>query len=176
MRAAWDYRRTMFYAAIAVTALLTLSVWAYKNEWLIKREKAPQGVEHSSVVHQSLTPTNLEQVRAWFGPWTLQDPSHSGTDALVLIRGDGGLEVSSWTVKTDSSWQPTDVPQIAQISTYATHVDFTLGGLTVYSVKYDQPFVIEQAPDRVYAFVSKGGRGQIVSTTPRLVKQAGHTA
>ena len=176
MRAVWDYRRTLLYASVALSVFIFLGVWAYKNEWLIHRGNAPQAVEHPSVVHQQLVPTNLEQVRAWFGPWHLTDPSHPGSDSLVLIRGDGGMEMSSWTVKTDSSWRPTDVPQIDQFSTFSTHVEFTLGGLTVYSVKYGQPFVLEQAPDRVFAIISRGGRGRIVSTTPRIVKQAGHKA
>ena len=176
VKALWDYRRTTLLTIAALVVLFVLVVWAYKNEWLIKRGPAPQAAEHPAVVHQSLPPTNLEQVRAWFGPWQLVDPLNAGTTALVLIRGDGGMEASSWTTKVDSQWHPTDIPQINQIEYLGGNVNFTLGGPTIYTVALGQPFVLEQLSDRVYAFVHNGGKYKIVSTTPRYVKTSGHKA
>jgi hypothetical protein len=176
MRVLWDYRRTTLYAATAVASAVFVLGWAYKNEWLVHHGNAPQHVEHPAVVNRTLTPSNLDQVHTWFGPWTTVDSGLTMSDRLVLIQADGSTSASSWNASVDDTWRTSDIPQIDQLTYKEKSVEFTTGGLAIYKVAYGQPFVLEQLPNKVYAFVIDGGKHLIKSSSAQHVKHSRHNS
>lgn len=125
---------------------------------------------------QTLTPTDLDQVINWFGPWQTLPSGSTGSPALVLLHSGGSIDRSSWVVSVDASWQRTDPPQIVNVTAASAKVTFTTDDGKTYAVGYNQPFIIERLPQQVFAFARAGSGYRIVSTTVERVHRLGHRA
>jgi hypothetical protein len=120
----------------------------------------------TTVSSQAIEPTELQQVRQWFGPWEMVSPDSTGAPALVMLLQSGATEVSTKTVVVDANWQDDDPPQIVGIGRQGSNFLVRLNGNQVFVVGDAQAFVLEREPLRVYAVLSDNQGGYVIKSIP----------
>lgn len=112
-----------------------------------------------------LEDTDLNQVKEALGPFTTiavsadspnPDTSHP---AVLLLNQDGSTQASeNWTVPFNgsTSWTQGDVAQIRSISLNVGYVTFGTNLQRTFVVKANQPFIFEEAPERVVVVDAQG--------------------
>lgn len=130
--------------------------------------------EHPAVVTQTVIPTNLDQVRSWFGPWELAKPGTTGAPGLVMLMPGGGIDRSGWTFQVDSGWKAADPPQITNVSPGDKQVQFQSDDGETYALSYGQPFILQRFPQQAYAFTKHGSSYTIVSISAEELHRIGH--
>ena len=125
------------------------------------------------VVQQPLVPTTYQQVRTWFGPWELAAPASTGAPRLVMLQGNA-VEVSSWIVTVDDSWKQETFTDVQAATGSKDTVRIRLNTGDEYEISYNQPFIIDDKPEVVYAYALRDMQYVLVSIPSVQAHQTGH--
>ena len=176
MRLIPQTQRDWLIASLSALGVLVAVTIAYSALWgwptasptTTKRPGAP-------LASASIAPNNVDYVRGLFGPWELAAPGKTGAPALVLLRHNGGCDVSSWSVKVDNSWHEADPTLISAVTPSESQVTLVTSDHRTFTLAYGQAFVLEAQPTSVYAFQRSGDGGYlIVETTLDRALRLGH--
>lgn len=152
-------------ALIVVALLALLVVWVVL---LLPDSELPKEDVVPAVVERNLSPTELSEITALFGPWQSPHVDVSGlpvidAGALVMLMEDGGMRVSAWRVRMEHI-NPENGYAIAfrppEISAMTIGNDGTIRLQTnkgrIFTVSIGQPFILEQIPTSIYKITSGG--------------------
>jgi len=109
-------------------------------------------------------PDSLTKVRTDFGPWRIVRTGGESRGSLIFVHNNGSLEAGSGTVTPDGSWQPAIIPGMSSITPDLNSqvVSVRLSQTVTFIVAANQTFVLERAPEQLYAFTNEGN---LISTT-----------
>lgn len=139
-------------ACVALVGFVVLWVTLLYQDVPVPREdKVPVAKE------QILSPTELSETLAIFGPWKSPDVIKDGeakVDArvLLMLQEDGGMRVASFRVYfPHEGWgvaRPIEVSALA-IERESVRLETNKGRDFLFNVA--QPFILEQTPQMIYA-------------------------
>jgi hypothetical protein len=157
--------------AITAIALLTgVLMYVFRGPTIVDTEPAPGG----PITSQTLKPIALEQTREWFGPWQLASADAAPQPVVVMLHGNGSLEISAWVTPVDATWLPDHTVNLNALELHGTSATLRTDNGQVFSVGVSQPFVFDTQPDRVYAVVPGTSQPDIVTTSAEWVHAHGH--
>ena len=167
------FRPANVVIAVIVAILAVVGAVALQNI----RNTPPQFVGPSpslpAVQQQQPSVTDLQRVEQVLGPFVPLNAFASNTPdtnfpAVVLIKQDGSEAASeSYTVPfTPKGWARQDLPQISNLTVSESFAAFTTSSNTAnsYTVRTDQPFVLEAVPQYV-VLIDAHGKQWIIGTT-----------
>ncbi len=134
---------------------------------------APKEAQQPPIVEQELHPTDLQQMQGWFGPWEMAAPNSTGSPALVLLRENGSVEVSSWTVPVDEQWHESKPFEVQAQTADEQQVKMRTNSGQIYTLSYDQPFVFASRPGQVYVYTKTGMEYELRTITTEQARQLG---
>ncbi len=163
--------------ALAVLFLLIVAAIVYDVIWGWPGT-TPTSIPRPPVAAtpETIAPNNVDRTRTLFGPWELAAPGSTGAPALVMLRHDGGLDVSSWSVPVDDSWRQTDPSLISALTPGDQQVTLSTSDHHTFVLAYGQPFVFESQPGYVFAINRNSDNSYtIVTTTTDQAHRLGHS-
>lgn len=158
---------------------LTVAIVVVGGGWLVWQIYFVQSVDprpHTpagpSVAQQKLRPSSYQHTRDLFGPWELAAPGSTGAPHLVMLHANNGVDVSSRTVQVTDDWQKASAIEIVTVVPGQSTVRLRTSDSNIFTVQYEQAFILAQRPDVIYAFRRNGRRkAQLVSTTVAALKR-----
>jgi len=171
-------RRGRIVAACTIGSLVVLVVVAllgYFLFWGVSNSPAGSDNRPAAAAPASLRPNAVDATKALFGPWHSAAPGSTGAPALVMLLQNGSIQVSSWVVVIDNTWQAGDPTLFAGISPGEQTVTCETSFGRTFATGYGQAFILEDRPMSVFAFVLNGnGSVQLLKATTEQVHLLGH--
>ncbi len=100
--------------------------------------------------------TASDQNAKWFGPWErLKDYADYRYAGVALLRRNGNEFVSREIRLDTTGWHQAVLPTVGVVDFEhgeMGQIDLGYDGQADYTVGWDQPFILEQYPTRMYAF------------------------
>lgn len=106
------------------------------------------------IASQAIPLTDLQEVRGWFGPWQMETSASISSDAIVMLAGNGQLDVSSYTATPNESigWRQDSLSDV-DVLYDGTTVQLRLVSDRRFTIAPGQPFILANRPNKVYAVI-----------------------
>jgi hypothetical protein len=151
-------------ASVAACLFVVYLVW---QTFFVQSTNPPS---HSpappSVAPQPIRPSSFQHTRRLFGPWTLAAPGSTGAPRLVMLKANGGTDVSSMVIIVRTGWKAASAPEILTVVADKKKVRIRTSDSNIFALGYKQAFILASRPDAVYGFLRNApGKAKLVMTT-----------